>query len=159
MHALAEDFRTGHRGRWLLGAVVLVAIVLVFLRGGPGPGVVAAEYQQEWDRGNWAAVWELSAPELRSGDTEADFVSLKERTRDPDLTGDLDRVVIEREETRDDSACVVLRLYLRDAGERVQEVLLRRVDGAWRVVDPELPAGDCPLILNYVVGLSRGDRV
>jgi hypothetical protein len=159
MHALAEDFRTGHRGRRLLGAVVLVAMILVFLRGGSGPGTVAAEYQQAWDRQDWAAVWELSAPELRAGDTQANFVSLKERTRSPDLMGVLDRVVVEREETRGDSACVVLRLYLRDAGERVREVLLRSIDGAWRVVDPELPAGDCPLILNYVVGLSRGDRV
>jgi hypothetical protein len=37
--------------------------------------------------------------------------------------------------------------------------LLRSVDGTWKVVDPELPAGDCPLILNYVVGLSRGQDV
>ena len=159
MHALVKDLRNTHRRWWLLGAIVSAAIVLVLFRGGPGPGMVAAQFQQEWDRGKWAAVWELSAPELRAGDTEAEFVSLKERTRSPDMRGDLERVVIEREETRADGACVVLRLDLRDAGERVREVLLRSVDGTWKVVDPELPAGDCPLILNYVVGLSRGQDV
>ena len=159
MHELVKDLRNTHRRWWLLGAVTAAAIILVLFRGGPGPGMVAAQFQQEWDQGNWAAVWELSAPELRAGDTEAEFVSLKERTRSPDLSGDLERVVIEREETRADGACVVLRLDLRDAGERVREVLLRNVDGTWRVVDPELPAGDCPLILNYVVALARGHDV
>ena len=156
MLAQVEDLKRSRRGQLVIGALVVAALVLVLFRSGPGPAMVAAEYQREWDRGNWAAVWELSAPELRAGDTEADFVSLKERIRSPDLMGDLERVVVEREETRGDKSCVVLRLHLRDAGDRVQEVLLRSVDGAWKVADPELPAGDCPLILNYVVGLLRG---
>jgi hypothetical protein len=158
MHALAEDLTKNRRGMWQLGALVVV-IVLVILRGGPGPGEVAAEYERTWDRGDWGTVWELSSPELRGGDSEAEFVSLKERTRSPDLMGDLERVVVEREETRGDDACVVVRLYLRDAGERVHEMLLRDVDGGWMVIDPDLPIGDCPLILNYVVGSSRGRHV
>jgi hypothetical protein len=159
MNGLAEDLRKRQRGWYLLGAVVLAAVVLGLFPSAPGPGKVAAEYQRQWDQGDWAAVWRLSAPELRAGNTEADFVSLKERTRSPDLMGDLERVVVEREEMQGDSACVVLRVYLRDAGEHVREVLLRSVDGAWKVVDPELPAGDCPLILNYVAGSSRVDDV
>jgi hypothetical protein len=159
MHALVDDLKESRRGQLVIGALVVVALALILFRGGPGPGMIAAEYQREWDRGNWAAVWQLSAPELRAGDTESDFVSLKQRTRSPDLMGDLERVVVEREESRGDNACVVLRLHLRDAGDRVHEVLLRSVDGAWMVVDPELPAGDCPLILNYVVGLLRDNHV
>jgi hypothetical protein len=159
MHALAGDLTKNRRGLWLLGVGVVVAVVVVIFRGGPGPGEVAAEYERTWDRGDWGAVWELSSPELRAGNTEAEFVSLKERTWSPDLMGDLDRVVVEREETRGDNACVVLRLYLRDAGERVHEMLLRDVDGGWRVIDPDLPIGDCPLILNYLVGPSRGRHV
>jgi hypothetical protein len=159
MHALAEDLTRNRWGMWLLGVGVVVAVVLVMLRAGPGPGEVAAEYERTWDRGDWAAVWELSSPELRAGNTEAEFVSLKERTRSPDLMGDLERVVVEREDTRGDDACVVLRLYLRDAGERVHEILLRDVDGGWKVIDPDLPIGDCPLILNYVEGSSRARHV
>jgi hypothetical protein len=122
----------------LVGIVLALGVALLvgIARGGsPPPGEVAVAYELAWDRFEFDVVWDLSGPLMRDGRTRAEFAADKGAAyaAHPELRGLVDEVRVRHVEVDDDRARVTTALALRDGGELVDELLLRRDDGTWRV--------------------------
>jgi hypothetical protein len=118
--------------------VVVVATALVVLFAGPrdpGPADVAVAYEQAWDRLDFATLWVLSSPRLRDGRSKARFVRDKEEAyrAEGGLRNLIKTIRPERVEVNGPTARVMARLELRDGQEVVDEMLLEREGGEWRV--------------------------
>jgi hypothetical protein len=119
--------------------VLVVAAGLVVLVAGPrdpGPVDVAVAYEQAWDRLDFATLWALSSPRLRDGRSKSRFIRDKQEAyRSEGGLRDLIRTIRpERVEVNGPTARVLARLELRDGQEVVDEMLLEREAGDWRVI-------------------------
>jgi hypothetical protein len=116
-------------------ALFVVMLVGIARSGSPPPGEVAIAYELAWDRFEFDVVWDLSGPLMRDGRTRAEFAADKGAAyaAHPQLRGLVDGVAVRHVEVDDDRARVTTALSLRDGGELVDELLMRRDDGTWRV--------------------------
>jgi hypothetical protein len=122
----------------LVGVALTLFVVLLvgIARGGsPPPGEVAVAYELAWDRFEFDVVWDLSGPLMRDGRSRAEFAADKGAAyaAHPELRGLVEAVAVRHVEVDDDRARVTTALALRDGGELVDDLLLRRDDGTWRV--------------------------
>ena len=119
----------------LLLAIAVVMLVGIARGGSPPPGEVATAYELAWDRFEFDIVWDLSGPLMRDGRTRVEFATDKHAAyaAHPELQGLVADVVVRHVEIEDDHARVTTALALIAGGELVDELLLRRHDGAWLV--------------------------
>ncbi len=127
----------------LIVAVGIWMIVAVFLQRGPEPEEAALAYEWAWDRLDFPILWELSAPSLRDGRSQADFVADKAAAygdHRADYVGLIEQVVVESIDAGRLQAVVRTRLVLgprdtRDDAveELTNELYLKRDGGTWRV--------------------------
>jgi hypothetical protein len=127
----------------LAGVTVLALVVLLIRDRGPGPVDVALGYEQAWDNLDFAALWTLSAPELRDGRTRDEFVRDKDAayragTHLRHLASDFTAVAVAPDPVDPDHAIVTTAVDLRD-GTRIHDtVRLARRDGVWLVTEYRL---------------------
>ncbi|MGH9023852.1 MAG: hypothetical protein ACRDV9_12265 [Acidimicrobiia bacterium] len=122
------------------GFMFVWLLVRLFRDQGPDPAETAISYELAWDRLDFSTLWRLSAPALREG-----------RTRDRFLTDQrgaysdgrqwrnlVVRAIPDEAEIAGESARVMVRLALRNGDSLVDEVLLDRSGGPWRVASCRL---------------------
>lgn len=107
----------------------------------------AIDYQRAVFGGNYEEMWELSAPEFRDSLTRDEFI---ERSRQNAPTPDrlFDWTVLS--ETADDVARVHTRIQLASSGIHTHRLMLRSIDGDWRITaydqyDGRWPPDEPPL--------------
>lgn len=107
---------------------------------GPDPAEMAVSYELAWDRLDFSTLWQLSAPSLRNGRTRDRFLadqraaySVGREWRNLVL-----RAIPDEVEVAGESARVLVRLALRSGQAVVDEVLLERAGGPWRVASCRL---------------------
>jgi hypothetical protein len=122
----------------LTGVLLAIGVVLLvgIARGAaPPPGEVAIAYELAWDRFEFDVVWDLSGPLMRDGRSRVEFATDKRAAyaAHPELRGLVADVAVRHVAVEDDHARVTTALALVAGGELVDELLLRRHDGMWRV--------------------------
>jgi hypothetical protein len=128
----------------VLGLALLSGVaLLVFLTRdqGPSPADVALSYERAWDELDFAALWILSGPGLRDGRTREQFVRDKRAAYDGALLGHLSvstTIVGLAPEESADRVTVTTRVDPLDGDAVTDEIIVERIEGAWRVVDYRL---------------------
>jgi hypothetical protein len=127
----------------LLAGLVLamVAALIVIPRLGPqaDPARVAVAYAWAGERRDYAAQWELAGPEMRQGQTQADWVESWRRAADVAARSPsrVLEIVADRTEVRGTRTVVLVRLMLPDR-TLFQEIILAKNDRRWEVVAERL---------------------
>lgn len=106
----------------LIVGVGIWMIVAVFLQRGPSPEETALAYEWAWDRLDFPMLWELSAPSLRDGRGQLDFVADKVSAygdRQAEYVGLVEQVMVESMDAGRLQAVVRTRLVLADRATRV----------------------------------------
>jgi hypothetical protein len=124
----------------IVGTLVLLLCVAVVVAigtdRGPSPDDVAVSYEHAWDRLDFAALFTLSASELRDGLSRKDFIATKRAAyaQRAGLRNLAANVVAEDSVVKRDRALVTTRVDLRNAGVVRDLVELVRRSGRWQVV-------------------------
>ncbi|MFI5047077.1 MAG: hypothetical protein ACHQIG_08425 [Acidimicrobiia bacterium] len=125
--------------------VAVVSCIILLLCGavvfaiakdrGPGPDDVAVSYERAWDRLDFAALFVLSASELRDGLDRRGFVAAKRAAYADrsELRGLVENVVTDDVAVRGEHAIVTTRVELHDGGVVHNRVELVRRTSRWQV--------------------------
>jgi hypothetical protein len=113
----------------------LAVVVAIAKDRGPGPDDVAVSYEHAWDRLDFAALFTLSASELRDGMDRRQFVAAKRAAYADrsELRGLIGNVVAEDTAVRGAHAIVTTRVELRDGNVVHNRVDLIRRTARWQV--------------------------
>lgn len=109
----------------------------------------AVEFQQAVFGGNYEAMWDLSAPEFRDGLTREQFIE-RSRENAPPQDRLFDWTVLN--ETSGDIGRAHTRIQLALGGIQTHHMMLRRIDGQWRVTAYEDYGGPWPPIESLLTG-------
>ncbi len=130
-----------------IGAVVIlnVAIAVIALTSTRDRDLSLAdasiEYEQAVVGGNYEEMWDLSAPEFRDGLTRSQFIE-RARENAPPADRMFDWTVLN--ETFDDIARAHTRVQLASSGIQTHRIMLRQIDGQWRITAYEDYDGPWP---------------
>ncbi len=101
----------------------------------------AVEFQQAVFGGNYEAVWDLSAPEYRNGLTREQFIE-RQRENSPEIDRLFDWTVLN--ESSGDIAQAHTRIQLANGGIQTHLLMMRKIDGEWRVTEYGVYDGPWP---------------
>ncbi len=122
--------------------LVLVAIALLSSRDRDlTVADTAIEFEEAVFGGNYEAMWDLAAPEFRDGLTREQFVQ-RARENAPPQDRIFDWTALN--ETADDIARTHTRLQLARGGINTNRMLMRNIEGEWRITDYRSYEGPWP---------------